>query len=171
MEKEHFNIYANTLVHLTLSLIIENENRYIIDYTDINRFWKTLEKNLEKQNIEAIKIWDRVYDYDSSGYPVEVYKEDSTYDEYFILYPWTDLKEFVQSFVGSIPLDIINACYQDSLFQSLPSRTDEDLEKMNQIYQKYLEEKEAENQKQYDFYNHRRKQIIKQKNRINQNRH
>lgn len=42
---------------------------------------------------------------------------------------------------------------------------------MNQIYQKYLEEKETENQRKYDFYNHRRKQIIKQKKRINQNRH
>ena len=171
MDKKHLNIYANTIVHLTLSLIIENENRYIIDYTDIDRFWQILEKNLEKQNIETTKIWDRNHDYDSYGYPVEVYTVDSLYEEYFILYPWTDLKEFVQSFVGSISLDIINACYQDSLFQSLPPRTDEDLEKMNQIYLKYLEEKEAENQKQYDFYNHRRKQIIKQKNRINQNRH
>ena len=171
MEKKHFNIYANTLVHLTLSLIIENENRYIIDYIDINRFWKTLKENLAKQNIEVTKIWDRAHDYDNYGYPVEVYKEDSLYEEYFILYPWSDLKEFVRSFAGGIPLDIINACYQDHLFQKLPPRNEDDLEKMNQIYQKYVEEKEEENKKQYDFYNHRRKQIIKQKKRINQHSH
>ena len=98
MEK-HFNIYADTLVHLTLSLIIENENRYIIDYIDINRFWKTLKENLAKQNIEATKIWDRAHDYDNYGYPVEVYKEDSLYEEYFILYPWSDLKEFVRLYM------------------------------------------------------------------------
>lgn len=90
---------------------------------------------------------------------------------YYILYPWIDLKEFASSFVSEISSEVIHACYQDSLFQSLPLRSDEDLEKMNQIYQKYLEEKETENQRKYDFYNHRRKQIIKQKKRINQNRH
>lgn len=156
-------IEPNDIIALTLILTIEKENRYIIDNEDISRFWETFKTNLKQDNITVIQF--------SRKHRDDHHDTFQTYDDkYYILFPWADLKDICHEFVGGISTEFIKACYKNDSFQNLPPRSDEDLEKLNQIYQNFLNEMEAENTKQYEFYNHRKKQIIKQRQRINRNK-
>lgn len=177
MNKKHkyIGVDVGEIINLTLFLTAENENRYIIDTRDIERFLETFETNLKNQNIiiriDGERLDRNTYYSDkiqkiSYAYENDDYNQYSKYfknSPYFILKPWYDLNDLCKSFAGGMPYSFIRACYTDSLFQNLPPRSEEDLKTMNQIYQKYLEEKEEENKRQYEFYDKRIKTLIKRK--------
>ena len=163
MLKECRYLDSEKIINLTLFLTIENENRYIIDCYDIARFLKIITENLKKQNLDIIEGREPICQNDN----FEIYNDEESESTYYLLYPWLDIKAFATSFAGTLSNEVIKACYQDNLYQNLPPRSDEDLEKLNQIYQKFIDKKEEENTQQSEIYNYRKKQIIKQRQRIN----
>lgn len=56
-------IDPTTMVTLTLVLTIENENRYIVDYKDIDKVFNIIRTNLEKENISLILLSRNYMDY------------------------------------------------------------------------------------------------------------
>ncbi len=161
MKTEFRYLNLETLINLTLFFTIDNEDRYIIDNYDINRFWQVLNENLTKQNIKGVICKDKILSKDN----FQVYKNEENGLEYYILYPWIDFVEFTYNLTGSISSDILLACHQNNLYQNLSPRSKEELTTLNQIYQQNIIEIEKENTKKHDFYNRRIKQIIKQKKR------
>lgn len=153
-------IDPTTMVTLTLVLTIENENRYIVDYKDIDKVFNIIRTNLGKENISLILLSRNYMDYSQNCFQ----KYD---DKYYILFPWIDLDELCKEFAGGISLQIINACYKDSLYQKLLPRNIEELQILNKVYNEFVDKMEDENTEKYEYYNHRRKQIIKQKQKIN----
>lgn len=153
-------IDPTTMVTLTLVLTIENENRYIVDYKDIDKVFNIIRTNLEKENISLILLSRNYMDYSQNCFQ----KYD---DKYYILFPWIDLDKLCKEFAGGISLQIINAYYKDSLYQKLPPRNIEELQTLNKVYNEFVDKMEDENTEKYEYYNHRRKQIIKQKQKIN----
>lgn len=153
-------IDPTTMVTLTLVLTIENENRYIVDYKDIDKVFNIIRTNLEKENISLILLSRNYMDYSQNCFQ----KYD---DKYYILFPWIDLDKLCKEFAGGISLQIINACYKDSLYQKLPPRNIEELQTLNKVYNEFVDKMEDENTEKCEYYNHRRKQIIKQKQKIN----
>ena len=169
-EEKYRYIDPGNIINLTLYLTIEKENRYIIDSDDIARFLETFKTNLEKQNISVVFTGERISRNRLYSNCIQKFcdKNDSIY---FMLLPWFDLKDFCHDIVGGITATVIKACYQDNLYQNLPPRSDEDLEKLNEIYLTFLNQIEEENTQQYEFYGNRIKKIIKQRQRINSNKH
>lgn len=173
MNKKYKYIEIGDIINLTLLLTAENENRYIIDTVDIERFLKTFKTNLTKQNItlciEGERLGRNSYysntiqeiSYDHNQNP-----QYSVNSPYYILLPYYDLNDLCKDFAAGLIHQFIRACYQDSLYQSLSPRSAEDLQNLNEIYINFLNQKEEENTQQYELYNQRRKQIIKQKQRI-----
>lgn len=147
-------IDPTTMVTLTLVLTIENENRYIVDYKDIDKVFNIIRTNLGKENISLILLSRNYMDYSQNCFQ----KYD---DKYYILFPWIDLDELCKEFAGGISLQIINACYKDSLYQKLLPRNIEELQILNKVYNEFVDKMEDENTEKYEYYNHRRKQIIK----------
>ena len=165
---KYISIDVREIINLTLFLTAENENRYIIDNVDIERFLKTFKINLKKQNVTLFVDGERLsrntyysntiqkISYDHTNYDHEQYLENSPY---FILKPWYNLNDLGKDFAGGIPYSFIKACYQDKLYQNLPPRSDKELKILNDIYINYLNEIENP----HNLYNHRNKQIVKQK--------
>ena len=152
MLKECRYLDSEKIINITLFLTIENENRYIIDCYDIARFLKIITENLKKQNLDIIEGREPICQNDN----FEIYNDEESESTYYLLYPWLDIKAFATSFAGTLSNEVIKACYQDNLYQNLPPRSDEDLEKLNKIYQKFIDKKEEENTQQSEFYNYRK---------------